>query len=324
MEISEALPRLGAIADEICLVRSMHTEHNNHTEALGDDNWRQIFRAGRRSAWVSHGTGHRKRGFAGFRRIAGSGGYPARAATLCRTVGCRPCFAARNLIHRHARVEPAVCHPLPEGTESDDLEFLAKINALHGRDLPFEPDLEARIRNFELAARMQLCRGRRTRLVERDPQHSCPLWIGQSCHGRIREPAVNGDVLWNLAFDLCKSFAVSAIPGIATKTSRARSKQSRPRRISRRPPSYRISSNADCWIPQLCGPASSVGFPYRKMARDAITIAMVSACCGRRRIPARINAVLPTTSAIEPRKILMSVPDLFATILHQLESDPER
>ena len=34
MEISEALPHLGTIADELCLIRSMHTEHNNHPEGL--------------------------------------------------------------------------------------------------------------------------------------------------------------------------------------------------------------------------------------------------------------------------------------------------
>src|SRR5262249_7506154 len=39
---------------------------------------------------------------------------------------------------------------------SDDLAFLAKINELHRKDYPQESALEARIRNYELAARMQL------------------------------------------------------------------------------------------------------------------------------------------------------------------------
>src|SRR5262249_18372483 len=34
LELAEVLPQLAGIADEICLVRSMYTEHNNHTEAL--------------------------------------------------------------------------------------------------------------------------------------------------------------------------------------------------------------------------------------------------------------------------------------------------
>ena len=34
MELSEALTHTPLIADDLTLVRSMHTEHNNHTEAL--------------------------------------------------------------------------------------------------------------------------------------------------------------------------------------------------------------------------------------------------------------------------------------------------
>src|SRR5439155_16078673 len=34
LELAEVLPHTGAIADDLCLVRSMYTEHNNHTEAL--------------------------------------------------------------------------------------------------------------------------------------------------------------------------------------------------------------------------------------------------------------------------------------------------
>ena len=34
MELSEVLPHIGSVADDLCLVRSMHSEHNNHTEGL--------------------------------------------------------------------------------------------------------------------------------------------------------------------------------------------------------------------------------------------------------------------------------------------------
>src|SRR5262249_22591024 len=34
MELSEIIPHIGSIADDLCLVRSMHSLHNNHTEAL--------------------------------------------------------------------------------------------------------------------------------------------------------------------------------------------------------------------------------------------------------------------------------------------------
>src|SRR5262249_16620131 len=58
MELSEVLPHLGQIADDITLVRSMYTEHNNHTEALVMMNTGKIFQ-GRPSlgAWVSYALG---------------------------------------------------------------------------------------------------------------------------------------------------------------------------------------------------------------------------------------------------------------------------
>src|SRR4051794_36771609 len=58
MELSEVLPHLGTVADEITLVRSMYTEHNNHTEALVMMGTGKIFQ-GRPSlgAWVSYALG---------------------------------------------------------------------------------------------------------------------------------------------------------------------------------------------------------------------------------------------------------------------------
>src|SRR5262245_17434482 len=58
MELSDALPHLAWAVDEITLVRSMHTEHNNHTEALVMMSTGKLFQ-GRPSvgAWVSYALG---------------------------------------------------------------------------------------------------------------------------------------------------------------------------------------------------------------------------------------------------------------------------
>jgi len=46
--------------------------------------------------------------------------------------------------------------PLPPGVQRDNLDYLARINALHLDHRPGETELESRIENFELAARMQV------------------------------------------------------------------------------------------------------------------------------------------------------------------------
>ena len=58
MELSEVVPYTASIADDICLIRSMYTEHANHTEALVMLQTCKIF-PGRPSmgSWISYGLG---------------------------------------------------------------------------------------------------------------------------------------------------------------------------------------------------------------------------------------------------------------------------
>ncbi|MGE3317592.1 MAG: DUF1501 domain-containing protein, partial [Planctomycetaceae bacterium] len=46
--------------------------------------------------------------------------------------------------------------PLPHSAQKNDLEFLAQLNGAHRDRFPMEAELEARIKHYELAARMQL------------------------------------------------------------------------------------------------------------------------------------------------------------------------
>jgi hypothetical protein len=58
MELSEIIPHLGGVADEICLIRSMYTEHNNHSEGLTMMQTCKIF-PGRPAmgSWLSYALG---------------------------------------------------------------------------------------------------------------------------------------------------------------------------------------------------------------------------------------------------------------------------
>src|SRR5262249_30871640 len=58
MDVADVLPHFGTIVDDVTLVRSMYTEHNNHTEALAMIGTGKIFQ-GRPTlgAWVSYALG---------------------------------------------------------------------------------------------------------------------------------------------------------------------------------------------------------------------------------------------------------------------------
>jgi hypothetical protein len=161
MELSEVIPHLGSVADDICLVRSMVSEHNNHTEGLVLLNTGKIF-PGRPAlgSWVSYALGTENQNLPAYVVLRDPDGYNT-SGTLLWQNGWLPA------VHRGTEVStrgtpvlnlrPAT--PVADDARRDQLDLLAKLNEEHRRQFPSESDLEARIRNYELAARMQLAAG---------------------------------------------------------------------------------------------------------------------------------------------------------------------
>jgi hypothetical protein len=171
MELSEVIPHLGAVADELCLVRSMHTGHNNHTESLVMITSGKIF-PGRPTlgAWVSYGLGTENQSLPAYVVLRDPEGYPGTGATLWQN-GWLP--AVYRGTEFNAKGPPVLnlrpARALPAGARDDDLAFLARLNEAHRRNYPRESVLEARIRNYELAARMQLAAGAALDLAKETP-----------------------------------------------------------------------------------------------------------------------------------------------------------
>jgi hypothetical protein len=158
MELSEALPHLGTIADEITLVRSMSTEHNNHTEALVMLATGKIFQ-GRPAlgAWVSYALGTVNQNLPAYVVLRDPAGYNTTGKLVWSSGWLPALFQGTEFSSSGTPVlnlKPSVAPPA--GVRDDSLNFLAKLNRAHARKYPREGELEARIRNYELAARMQL------------------------------------------------------------------------------------------------------------------------------------------------------------------------
>ena len=158
MDISEVLPHQAKIVDKLCFIRSMHTEHNNHSEGLNMLLTCKIF-AGRpvMGAWVSYALGTENQNLPAYVVLRDPKGY---------TVGGKQLWANGFLPALYQGVEfnmsgSPVHHlkpaeELPPGVQQQGLDYLARINQLHLDARPGETELESRIRNFELAARMQV------------------------------------------------------------------------------------------------------------------------------------------------------------------------
>jgi hypothetical protein len=158
MELSDALPHLATVADEITLVRSMHTEHNNHTEALVMMSTGKLFQ-GRPSvgAWVSYALGTENQNLPAYVVLRDPAGYNTSGKLVWSSGWLPALFQGTEFSSKGAPVlnlRPA--RPVPQSVQRESLDFLAELNREHQRKYPRETELEARIQNYELAARMQL------------------------------------------------------------------------------------------------------------------------------------------------------------------------
>lgn len=156
MELSEVIPNIGEVADDLCLVRSMFTEHNNHPEGNYMMQTCKVF-PGRPSigAWISYALGTENENLPAYVVLRDPAGSPYKANWAN---GWLPAifqgveFNSQGMPVHH--LEPEI--PIPPGAQRSHLELLSKLNQAHRAQHPAEKELEARIRNLELAARMQL------------------------------------------------------------------------------------------------------------------------------------------------------------------------
>jgi hypothetical protein len=158
MELAELIPHLGNVADDLCLVRSMYTEHNNHPEANAMMQTGKIF-IGRPTvgAWISYALGTENQNLPAFvvlRDPRGYGGNTKRAWSN----GWMP--ALYQGVEFSSRGKPVQYltpdEPVPPAAQHANQRLLAALNAEHLRNYPGDSELETRIKNHELAARMQL------------------------------------------------------------------------------------------------------------------------------------------------------------------------
>ena len=161
MEMSEVIPGLGSVADEMCLVRSMYSEHNNHTEGLVLLNTGKIF-PGRPAlgSWISYALGSENRNLPAYIVLRDPEGYNT-SGTLLWQNGWLPAEHRGTEVSTQGtpvlNLKPST--PVAANVRAADLDAIAKLNEEHRKRYPHDAELEARIKNYELAARMQLAAG---------------------------------------------------------------------------------------------------------------------------------------------------------------------
>ena len=158
IEFSELVPHLGAVVDDLCVVRSMFSIDPNHPGATymmcTCNN-----RPGRPAlgAWAVYALGSENQNLPGYVLLRDPGIFHS-GGSMQITNGWLPAqFRGTEL---RAQGEPILNlrpgEARPDGILQNNLSLLDKLNRRHLRRHPDEAILESRIQNFELAARMQL------------------------------------------------------------------------------------------------------------------------------------------------------------------------
>jgi len=157
MEISNLLPNIATVADDLCLVRSMFNENNNHPPGTQCINTGKIFpHRPTLGAWISYALGSENQNLPAFVVLRDPNGYPNGGTRLWDNGWLSALFRGTEIQSRGAAV--LNLHPsrkTPAGVQRANLDLLAQLNEHRRQHFPTESDLEARIRNYELAARMQ-------------------------------------------------------------------------------------------------------------------------------------------------------------------------
>ncbi len=156
--LGDLLPFTSKIVDDICIIRSMHTEAINHDPAVS------FFQTGNQQpgrpsmgSWLSYGLGSENKNL------------PSFCVLLSRGQGDIQPLASRNWgngfldsihqgVHLQSGHDPVLYLQNPAGTNKESrgkmLEHLASLNHLQEEEFG-DPEITARIAQYEMAYRMQ-------------------------------------------------------------------------------------------------------------------------------------------------------------------------
>jgi Protein of unknown function (DUF1501) len=158
--ISELLPHTARIADELCFVKSMHTEAINHDPAITFfQSGAQL--AGRPSmgAWIAYGLGSENRDLPAFVVLISQGtGNPADQPLYDRLWGSGFLPSQYQGVKFRSIGDPVLYLSNPEGVSPESrrriLDDIARLNQLR-HEATGDPEIATRIAQYELAFRMQ-------------------------------------------------------------------------------------------------------------------------------------------------------------------------
>jgi hypothetical protein len=157
--VSEVLPNIARIVDDICVVKSMHTDAINHDPAI------TFFQTGSQipgrpsiGSWMTYGLGSENANLPGFVAMTSRGSAKAGQPLYDRLWGSGFLPAKYQGVKFRGQGDPVLDINNPPGVDPDTrrqmLDAVGKLNELKHTDVG-DPEIQTRIAQYELAFRMQ-------------------------------------------------------------------------------------------------------------------------------------------------------------------------
>jgi hypothetical protein len=156
-ELSELVPQLAGVIDDVCLIRSMHTGVNNHGQSIQAMNTGQILTGHPAlGSWMTYGLGCETQDLPAYVALIDPGQLPVMGVENWSN-GYLPALYQGTVVRPQ---EPRIFNLTPPARLSGEaqrryLGYLDRLNKRHLEERPGELDLQARIASYELAAKMQ-------------------------------------------------------------------------------------------------------------------------------------------------------------------------
>tara|TARA_B100001939_G_C16927943_1_gene612595 strand:- start:821 stop:2062 length:1242 start_codon:yes stop_codon:yes gene_type:complete len=171
--MSELLPNLGKVADELCVIRSMYTDEPNHEPGL------LMMQSGHQQpvrpclgSWASYGLGTENENLPAF--VALSPGRPVVGPQLWSSAFLPAEHQGTAVDTNDLRVEKLLANirnpELSLESQRVQLDLLQFLNRRHADKRQLEESLESQIRSMEMAYRMQTAAAEAFD-VNREPKH---------------------------------------------------------------------------------------------------------------------------------------------------------
>jgi hypothetical protein len=154
-EVSDIFPHIREVMDDVCLIRSMRGDHQDHFQAtLGIHTGSVSFARPSIGSWVSYGLGTENQNLPSFVVLAPELPY---AGTQVFGSDFLPGAHAGTRVIPGAEPVPDLNRRSPSAKVQDlELGLLERFNRKHQQKFPADPMLAARIKSFETAFGMQM------------------------------------------------------------------------------------------------------------------------------------------------------------------------